>query len=77
MSRRWLADVANAFRTSSFPPEDKVGLASYLLKDRTRALWAEVGHAVNDDVVDVMSWDDFSTRFRAEFASVIEMQQLA
>ena len=35
-STRWLADVANAFRTSRCPEGDKVRLASCLLKDRAR-----------------------------------------
>ena len=34
MSRRWLADVANAFYTNSFPDKAKVRIASYLFKDR-------------------------------------------
>ena len=76
-SRRWLADVANVFRASRYPDGDKVILASCLLKDRAQEWWQEVGRAVGDDVVDVISWDDFSTRFRAKFAPVIEVQQLA
>ena len=28
---------------------------------------------MGDDDVDAMSWDDYSTRFRAEFALVIEV----
>ena len=31
---------------------------------------------MGDDVVDDMSWDDFSNRFRAEFSPAIEVQQL-
>ena len=77
-STRWLADVANAFRTSRCPEGDKVRLASCLLKDRARDWWEEVGHTIGDDAaLDAMTWADFSTRFRAEFAPVIEVQQLA
>ena len=77
-STRWLADVANAFRTSRCPEGDKVRLVSCLLKDRARDWWEEVGHAIGDDVdLDAMTWTDFSTRFRAEFALGIEVQQLA
>ena len=36
VSTRWLADFANAFRTSRCPEGDKVRFASYLLKDRER-----------------------------------------
>ena len=42
-SKRWLADVVNAFRTSSFPKGIKVRLASCLLKDMERGWWEEVG----------------------------------
>ena len=31
----------------------------------------------DDAALDAMTWADFSTRFRAEFAPVIEVQQLA
>ena len=47
-SSRWLADVANAFRTSRCPEGDKVRLASCLLKDRARDWWEEIGHALGD-----------------------------
>ena len=36
-----------------------------------------MGHAVGDQAVDMMIWYDFVTRFRDEFAPVIEVQQLA
>lgn len=77
-SSRWLADVANAFRTSKCPEGDKVRLASCLLKDRGRDWWEEIGHALGDDAaLDAMTWSDFSARFRAEFSPTIEVQQLA
>ena len=77
-SRRWLADIANAFRTSRCPKGDKVRLASCLLKDRARDWWEEIGHALGDDAaLDAMTWSDFSARFRAEFSPIIEVQQLA
>ena len=74
----WLADVANAFRTSRFPNGDKVRLASCILKDKALDWWEEVGRAIGDDtVLDDMTWSAFMTRFRAEFAPVIEVQQVA
>ena len=30
-----------------------------------------------DDVLDAMTWNDFSTRFHVEFTLVIEVQRLA
>ena len=56
-------DVSNAFRTYRCSEGDKVILASCLLKDMTRNWWEEVGRVVGDDVVYVMSSDDFSNRF--------------
>ena len=76
-SIRWLADVANDFRTSCFPEGDKVRLASCLLKDRAHDWWEDIGIEVGDDAVYVMSWDDFLTRFQADFSPMIEAQQLA
>ena len=70
-STRWLADVANAFRTSRCPEGDKVRLPSCPLKDTAHDWWEEVGHAVGDAALDTMTWSDFSARFRAEFACVI------
>ena len=71
-------DFANAFRTSRCTKGDKVRLTSYLLKDRACDWRAEVGHAIGDDAtLDVMTWSDFSARFRADFAPLIEVQQLA
>ena len=65
------------FRTSFCPEEANFRHASCILKDRARDWWEEVGSELGDDVVDAMSWDDFSTRFQAAFAPVIEVQQLA
>ena len=36
VSRRWLADMANAFRMSFYPEELKVRFAPCLLKDRAQ-----------------------------------------
>ena len=51
-SSRWLADMANTFRTSFYIEEVRVIYASCLLKDMGRDWWEEVGHEVRDDVVD-------------------------
>ena len=62
-SIRWLVDVANAFCISSCPNGTKVRLSSCVLKDRARDWWEEVGRSVGDEAVDLMTWDDFVTRF--------------
>ena len=69
--------MANTFRTSFWPEEAKVRYASCLLKDQARDWWEKIGSDLGYDVVIVMSWDDFSTKFRAQLALVIEVQQLA
>ena len=43
-------------------------------KDREYEWWEEVGHVMGDSALDTMTWTDFSARFRAEFAPVIEVQ---
>ena len=63
ISRHWLLDVANAFHTSNCHDRENVRLASYIVKDRARDWWGEVGRAIGDEVVDSMTWDDFVTRF--------------
>ena len=50
-STRWLADVANAFRTSRCLEGDKVRLASCLQKGRARDWWEEVERSIGDDTV--------------------------
>ena len=78
VSTRWLVNVANTFYTRKCPKGDKVRLASYLIKDRTCDWWEEVEHSIGDDAaLDAMTWSDFTARFRAEFAPLIEVQQLA
>ena len=77
-STRWLANVANAFRTSRCHEGDNVSLASCLLKGKARDWWEEVMRVIGDNtMLDAMTWSDFTTRFRAEFAPIIEVQQLA
>ena len=69
--------MANDFRTSSCPEEAKVGVASYLLKERAYDWWEEVCHALGGEYILTMTCDDFVMRFKVEFVLVIEVQQLA
>ena len=50
-STRWLVVVTNAFYTTRCPEEDKVRLASCLLKGRARDWWEEVGRAIGDETM--------------------------
>ena len=74
MRRHCLADVANEFRTSSYPDGEKVRLASFLLKDGAQDWWDEFGRSVGDTGVGSMAWDDFVSRFRVNFSLVIEVR---
>ena len=68
---RWLADVANSFRTSRCPEGNKVRLASCLLKERARDWWEEVGRAMVDDFIDGMTWDNFLPGFELSFSLLL------
>ncbi|KAL7605587.1 hypothetical protein Lser_V15G15349 [Lactuca serriola] len=76
-------DIKSAFLNNELDNEvclewDKVRLASCLLKGSARDWWEEVGRVIGDDAaLDAMTWMDFTTRFRAEFAPIIEVQQLS
>lgn len=68
--------MEDAHQTRFFPKGEKVGFASYLLRDRARDQWEEFGHALGTDAVVSMSWVEFLTRFHEEFAPIIEVQQM-
>ena len=59
MSRRWVADIENAQRTSSCREEAKVGSASYMLRDRARDWWGEITSQVGAAGVADMWWAEF------------------
>lgn len=72
-STRWLVDVTNAFQTSSCLEGEKVRISSYPLKDRAHDWWEEVGYALRGDAVESRTWENFVTRFWADFAPIIEV----
>ena len=76
VSRRWVADIENAQRTSSCPEEAKVGFASCMLRDRARDWWGEITSQVGAAGVADMSWAEFVRRFDQEFAPPIEVQRM-
>ena len=73
MSRQCLADVANGLRTRNFPEGAKVIISSCLLKYRACDFREEEGYALGGEAINYMTWYDFVTRFRADFAPVIEV----
>ena len=54
--RRWVTDIENAYRMSSFPDAEKVGYASCMLRDRARDWWGEVTSQVGVAGVPEMTW---------------------
>lgn len=55
--------MENAQRTSLCPEGLKVGVVSYLLKDRARDWLEEVGYTLGSATMVAMTWDDFVMRF--------------
>ncbi|XP_023737006.1 uncharacterized protein LOC111884940 [Lactuca sativa] len=76
VSRRWVADIENAQRTSYCPDVAKVGFASCMLRDRARDWWGEVTKQVGSTGVAEMTWVTFVWRFDLEFALPIEVQRI-
>ncbi|KAL7587966.1 hypothetical protein Lser_V15G39918 [Lactuca serriola] len=74
VSKRWVADIENAQRTSSCLEEAKVGFASCMLRDRARDWWGEVISQMGTVGVASMTWAEFVRRFDQEFAPPIEVQ---
>ena len=73
-ARRWIADIESAQLTSFYPEGSKVRFAAGCLRDRARDWWESVGDSLGASVVEAMTWSDFVTWFRAEFAPAIELQ---
>nr|KAJ0213173.1 hypothetical protein LSAT_V11C400203150 [Lactuca sativa] len=76
-ARRWIADIKSAQLTSFCPEGSKVCFAASCLRDRARDWWESVGESLGAPAVEAMTCSNFVTRFRAEFALVVELQQLA
>ena len=55
----------------------KVRFAAGCLRDKARDLWESVGDSLGASAIEAMTWSEFVTRFRAEFAPAVELQQLA
>lgn len=58
---------------SFFPEGSRVRFASFLMRDRAHNCWEEVSHSMGADAMKAMTWHDFVTRFRVEFALAIEV----
>ena len=69
--------MVNAFRLTFCPKGSKVRFASCLLKDKARYWWEEVDFTLGGEAIETMTWDEFVTWFRADFALAGEVQQLA
>ena len=76
-ARRWIVDIESAQMISFCPGGSKVRFATGCLRDRAWDWWESVGDSLGALAVEAMTWSDFVTRFRAEFAPAVELQQLA
>ena len=76
-TRQWIADIESTQLTSFFPEGSKVRYVAGCLRDRARDWWESVGDSLGASTIEAMTWLDFVTRFRAEFAPTVELQQLA
>ncbi|XP_052626854.1 uncharacterized protein LOC128133446 [Lactuca sativa] len=62
----------------SFCPEgSKVQFFAGCLRDRAKDWWESVGASLGAAAVEAMTWSDFVTKFRAEYAPKVELHQLA
>lgn len=77
VGRRWIADIESAQLMSFYPEGSKVRFAAGCLRDRARDWWESVGDSLGAPTIEAMTWSDFVTRFKAEFALAVELQQLA
>lgn len=69
--------MEKAFQMIFCPEGSKISFVSCQLEDRAKDSWEEVSHALEEEVVEAMTWDELFTRFKAEFMPFIEVQQLA
>lgn len=65
LADRWIVDMENAFQRSIFPEGSKGWFASFLLKYIASDWWPEVGHDLVVEAIQVMTCDDFVTKFMA------------
>lgn len=75
--RWWILDIDNDQQTCFFPKGLKVGFMSCLLRDRARNWWGEISHTLRVEAVRAMTQTNFVTRFMADFAPAIEVQQMS
>ena len=73
VSRKWIVDMTNAFRTSFFPEGSKVWHVAGCLRERARDWWESVGDSLGASAIEAMTWSEFVARFREKFALTVEL----
>ena len=63
--------------TSFYPEGSKVRFDVGCLRGRAKDWWESVGDSLGAPTIEAMTWSDFVTKFRVEFAPAVELQQLA
>ena len=77
VSWRWIAYMESAQLISFCPEGSNVWYAARCLRDKAIDWWESVGDSLGASTIEAMTWSDFVAQFRAEFAPVVELQQLA
>ncbi|MQL67746.1 hypothetical protein Taro_000040 [Colocasia esculenta] len=67
LAESWLREIEKIFRAIRFPEEDKVSLATYMLKERADVWWSSLFRTRFEDGAVEVAWDKFVRPFRAKF----------
>ncbi|KAL4555553.1 hypothetical protein LXL04_038175 [Taraxacum kok-saghyz] len=73
ISMRWISDVEGAFITSGCPDDLKVRFAVNLLRGGAKD-WSAIALTVAERTT--LTWQEFVTRFRAEYVPRVEVERL-
>lgn len=76
VARRWIVDIEFAHVTSFCPERSKVRFVVGCLRERARDWWEAVGDTLGAPSIEAITWSDFVSRFQAEFAPAVEVQQM-
>ena len=63
--------------TSYYPKGSKVRFVAGYPRERAREWWQEVGYALGAPTIEAITWLDYLTQYRMEFAPIVEVEQLA
>ena len=73
VARQWIVDIEYAQVTSFCHEGSNVRFVVDCLRERARDWWEGVSDTLGAPAIEAMTWSDFATKFRAEFAPTVEM----